>query len=105
MVLFKKIPKRKYLGILVIGVSVLFLFTSIFSPSLWNLPYANTYQQVVILGSYAALIVGAYLVAGPVGALVSLIPVVAAGCFGGGGGGGEPKPEPDLGEPPEPPEE
>jgi len=102
-VLFKKIPKRKYLGILVIGVSVLFLFTSIFSTSLWNLPYANTYQQVVILGSYAALVVGAYLVAGPVGALIALIPAVTTGCFGGGGGG--PKPEPDLGEPPEPPEE
>ena len=99
--LFKKIPERKYLGILVIGVSVLFLFASIFSPSLWNLPYANTYQQVAVLGSYAFLVVGAYLVVGPVGALVSLIPVVAAGCFGGGGA----KPEPDLGEPPEPPQE
>jgi len=105
-VLLKRISARRYWGILVIAVSVLLLFTTFSFSLFWNLPYLNTHQDVVAIGSYAALIVGAYLVAGPVGALVALIPAVAAGCFGGGGGGGGgPKPEPDLGEPPEPPQE
>ena len=103
--LFKKIQKRKYKGLLVIAISILLLVSTLSLSSLKNLPFLDTHKDIVTLGSYAALIAGAYLVAGPVGAVVALIPAVATGCFGGGGGGGRPKPEPDLGEPPEPPQE
>lgn len=104
--LFKKIQKGKYKGLLVIAISVLLLFTTLSPSFLENLPFLDAHQDVVALGSYVGLIIGAYLVAGPVGALIALIPAVATGCFGGGGGGGGgPKPEPDLGEPPEPPQE
>lgn len=103
--LLRRISARKYWGIAVIAVSAFLLFTTFSLPLLGNLAYLNTHQNVVAIGCYGALIVGSYLVAGPVGILVALVPAVASGCFGGGGGGGGPKPEPDLGEPPEPPGE
>lgn len=100
---FKRVSGRKSWGMVVIVISIFLLLTTFFSSFPGSLPYLDAHQDLVAISSFAALITGAYLVAGPLGALVALIPAVAAGCFGGDGK--KPKPEPDLGEPPGPPEE
>jgi len=100
-VVFRRRLSKRGWGIFMILLSLIFLITFSLSPTFI---FQDHEKRYLMIGSYATLVVGAYLVAGPLGVLVSLIPAISSGCFGGGGGGGA-KPEPDLGEPPEPPSE
>ncbi len=106
---FKKLSKRGYLGILVIVLSFLFLLTQLDFPFL---PHQDLFRQdfestVAISG--IGFVMGMYLLSGPLGALIALIPLTTADVGGGCAGcQGPTKPpeeeEEDLGEPPEPPE-
>ena len=105
---FKKLSKRGYLGILVTVLSCLFLLTQFGLPFLSNQDLFRQDFESAIVVSGIGFVIGIYLITGPLGALISMIPLATAigggcaGCAGGGGGGGE-KPSPDLGEPPAPP--
>ena len=104
---FKKLSKKGYLGILVIVLSCLFLLTQFGLPFLPNQDLSGQDFESSIVISGIGFVIGIYLISGPLGALIAMIPVSAAigagceGCAGGGGGGA--KPQPDLGEPPAPP--
>ena len=97
-----KLTRRKSLGLLVITLSVMLLLTQVglIFPS-HQFPFAEEKETIMSI-SLAALIIGAYLVAGPLGAVVTLLPIAGSGC---NGGGGNVKPEDeDLGPPPDPPD-
>ena len=82
---FKKLSKRGYLGILVIVLSFLFLLTQVGFPFL---PHQDLFRQdfqstVVISG--IGFVMGMYLLSGPLGALIAMIPAaiaVGGGCAG-----------------------
>jgi len=102
--LFKNKPKRKYIGILVIILSTIFLLAQL-GPYLVSGKTSPSSSDLATVTSIAGIITGIYLVAGSLPALIAMIPVAASGCVGcGGGGGGEEEEEgEDLGEPPQPP--
>jgi len=89
---------RRLIGVVIIILCLLFLVvhTSLYSPR-----FPNTSLKPVTLSILAGggIVLGSYLVLGPVGILASLVALSGAGC-GGGGGNGEGQ---DLGEPPSPP--
>ncbi len=104
--LFNRLPMRKYLGVAVIALSIIFLLTQIglISPSN-SLPFPQD-RGIAVAVSIGGLIIGVYLVAGPLGALIATVPIIILGGTGCGGGPPPPPPPPpdkDLGEPPEPP--
>ena len=111
-----RLIKRKYLGIAVIILSIMFLVAQagfLFPSNLVPFPQHSGTAVAISLGF---LIGGVYLVAGPVGVLIALVPLASSGCTGCGGGEGqqeeeeqeeeeeeEEQEEEDLGEPPSPP--
>lgn len=98
--LFSKLTIRKSLGLLVITVSVILLLTQVglIFPSH---QFFSTQDKGTIMSiSLGGLLIGAYLVAGPLGAVITSLSIAGSGC--GGGGKVKPKDE-DLGKPPEPP--
>lgn len=100
--LFNKLTRRKYAGVLVIALSILFLLSQLGVPLLFSeiLPES---PKPVALASLTGIMIGLYLIAGPLPALIAMIPVAAGGCVGCGGEEEREEPEPDLGEPPPPP--
>ena len=100
----KNLGLRKHLGLAVIALSVILLLAQ-FGIIILPHPLIVAQRPVTMMSiSLGGLIVGAYLVAGPLGLVVTMIPAILAGCGGGGGGGPKAEPDPDLGEPPEPPD-
>jgi len=100
---FEKLSKKGYLGILVIVLSLIFLLTQFLGfPFLSNQDlFRQDFESTVVI-SGIGFVIGMYLLSGPLGALIAMIPaaiVVGGGCGGGGG----PQPQPDLGPPPAPP--
>jgi len=97
--LFNRLSVRKYLGVVLIILSIILFLNQVglILPS--NLiPFPRNRGTVVTI-SMGALVGGIYLVAGPVGVLITLIPLTSLGFSGCGGQ----KPGEDLGEPPTPP--
>ncbi len=103
---FKKLSKRGYLGVLVIVLSFLFLLTQLGFPFLPNQDlFRQDFQSTTVI-SGIGFVIGMYLLSGPLGALIALIPLTTAEIGGGCAGCQGPEPpeeEEDLGEPPEPP--
>ena len=101
--LFNRLPMRKYLGVVVITLSIIFLFTQlglIFPSNSFPFPQDRGIAVTISIGG---LIIGVYLVTGPLGALIATVPIIMLG--GTGCGGGPPPPrKKNLGKPPEPPE-
>jgi len=96
----KRLGLRKLLGVVIIILCLLFLLvqTNLYSVSFQNSSLKGTTLSILVGGG---IVLGSYLVLGPVGMLASLAVLSGSGCVGGGGGG-EGK---DLGEPPNPPED
>lgn len=95
----KKLGWRKLLGLVVIILCLLFLLaqSNLYSPSFSNTSWEGVTLSTVAVGG---IVLGSYLVLGPVGLLVSLVALIGGGCNGGDGG----KDGKDLGEPPNPPD-
>ncbi len=105
MIMFKRLTKRKYLGLAIIVISIIFLLGQYYSFIPQTKPLAQNSGIAAIL-SGGGIVFGVYLVAGPLGALIATVPIVMLG--GTGYGGGPPPPPPpkkDLGKPPQPPSE
>ena len=99
--LFKNLTTRKYLGLAMITLSIILILTQ-FGPIFPVSSFFSAQDKGTIMSiSFGGLIIGAYLVAGPLGAVITSLSIAGSGC-GGGGGKVEPKDE-DLGKPPEPP--
>ena len=94
----KRLGWRKLLGLVIIILCLLFLLvqSNLYSPSFPNTSWEGATLSIVAGGG---IVLGSYLVFGPIGILVSLVALITGGCNGGGGGG-----EKDLGEPPNPPD-
>lgn len=94
----KNLSWRKFLGLVVIIFCLLFLLvqSNLYSPSFSNTSWEGATFSIVAGGG---IVLGSYLVLGPVGLLVSLVALIGGGCNGGGGG----EDGKDLGEPPNPP--
>ncbi|MBA7477864.1 hypothetical protein ES707_13279 [subsurface metagenome] len=94
----KNLSWRKTLGLVIIILCLLSLLvqSNLYSPSFSDTSWEGATLSIVAGGG---IVLGSYLVLGPVGILVSLVALIAGGC-NGGGGGGDGK---DLGEPPNPP--
>lgn len=92
----KKLGWRKLLGLVIIILCLLFLLvqSNLYSPSFPNTSWEGATLSIVAGGG---IVLGSYLVLGPVGILVSLVALSAGGCIDDGGD------EKDLGEPPNPP--
>ena len=92
----KRVGLKKLVGLAIIVISLLFL---VVQSSLYSSGFPNTSSEGVTISILAAggIVLGSYLVLGPLGILVSLVALGGGGCVGGGGG--------DLGEPPEPPQD
>jgi|GEM_PF-2619767 len=97
----KRLDLRKILGVIIIVLCLLFLVvqSNLYSPSF---PNSSLERATFIILTGGGIVLGSYLVLGPVGILASLVALSGAGCGGGGGGNGEGQ---DLGEPPSPPED
>ncbi len=95
----KNLSWRKLLGLVII---ILCLLSLLAQSDLYPLSFLNTSWEGATLSTVAGggIILGSYLVLGPVGVLVSLVALITGGCNGGGGGGEEE----NLGEPPNPPD-
>ena len=91
--LFKNKSKRKYIGIMIVILSVS-LFSTQLGPYLGYGKTPSSVSSLTSVASIAGIITGVCFIAGPLPALIAMIPVLVSGC------GGK---EPDLGEPPEPP--
>ena len=93
----KNLSWRKILGLVIIILCLLFLLvqSNFCSPSLPDISWEGATLSIVAGGG---IVLGSYLVLGPVGILVSLVALITGGCNGGGGD------EKDLGEPPNPPD-
>ena len=93
----KKLGWRKFLGLVIIIFCLLFLLaqSNLYSPSFPDTSWGGATLSTVAGGG---IVLGSYLVFGPVGILVSLVALITGGCNGGGGDGK------DLGEPPDPPQ-
>jgi len=99
-----KLTIRRSLGLLVITVSAILLLAQVglIFPS-DQFPFAQERETIVSI-SLGGLIIGAYLVAGPLGAMITFLPLASSGCVGcGGAGRAEEEEEEDLGKPPDPP--
>ena len=99
VMLFNRLSVRKYLGVVVITLSIILFLTQV-GPILPSnsIPFPRNRGTATII-SMGALVGGVYLLAGPVGVLITLIPLTSLGFTGCGGQ----KQEEDLGEPPNPP--
>jgi len=97
-----KFTERKYAGLIVVILSILFLLSQLGVP-LAPFTVFPAHSQVATIVSLGGIIGGVYFLAGPIPALITAIPLLVAGCGGGGGGGGDGGGDEDLGEPPEPP--
>lgn len=97
--LLKKFTPRKYWGLVVIVLSILFLLSQL---GVLLVPFSvfPVSSGAATITSLAGITMGIYLLAGPIPALITAIPLIVSGCVGGGGGG---EGDEDLGEPPEPP--
>ena len=95
----KNLSWRKLLGLVIIILCLLFLLvqSNLYSPSFPNTSWEGATLSIVAGGG---IVLGSYLVLGPVGLLVSLVALIGGGCNGGGGG----EDGKDLGEPPNPPD-
>ena len=93
--LFKNKSKRKYIGIMIVILSVS-LFSTQFGPYLGYDKTPSSVSSLTRVASIVGIITGVCFIAGPLSALIAMIPLAVSGC------GGNPPP-PDLGEPPEPP--
>jgi len=93
----KNLGWRKFLGLVIIILCLLFLLvqSNFYSPSFPNTSWEGATFSIVAGGG---IVLGSYLVFGPLGILVSLVALMTGGCNGGGGDGK------DLGEPPNPPD-
>lgn len=92
----KRLGWRKLLGLVIIILCLLFLLvqSNLYSPSFSNTSWEGATFSIVAGGG---IVLGSYLVLGPVGILVSLVALSAGGCVNNG------EEEGDLGEPPNPP--
>lgn len=97
--LFNRLSVRKYLGVVVIALSIIFFLIQVglISPSN-SIPFPRN-RGTAATTSIGTLVGGVYLLAGPVGVLITLIPLISLGFTGCGGQ----RQEEDLGEPPNPP--
>jgi len=91
---FKKLSKRKYLGILVIVISFIFLLSQIGLSFLSNQILSGQDVKSAIMISGVGFIIGTYLLAGPLAGLIAIAATASAAAEGGctgcaGGGGGE----------------
>lgn len=93
----KNLSWRKLLGVVIITLCLLFLLvqSNLYSPSFPNTSWEGATLSIVAGGG---IVLGSYLMLGPVGVLVSLVALSAGGCVADGGD------EKDLGEPPNPPD-
>jgi len=100
--MFTRRGLRKLIGVVIIILCFLFLLVQ---NNLYSPRFPNTSLEPATLSILAGggVVLGSYLVLGPVGILASLVALSGAGCGGGGGGGNGG--EEDLGEPPNPPED
>jgi len=93
---FKKLSKRKYLGTLVIFISFIFLLSRIGLPFLFNQSLSRQDVKSTAAISGAGFVIGTYLLAGPLAALIAIAATASAaaegGCTGCAGGGGEEAP-------------
>ena len=98
--MLKRLGLRKILGVIIIVLCLLFLVvqSNLNSPSF---PNSSLEPATLSILAGGGIVLGSYLVLGPVGILASLVALSGAGCDGGGGNvEGQ-----DLGEPPSPPED
>ena len=88
---------RKFLGLVIIILCLLFLLvqSNLYSPSFPNTSWEGATFSIVAGGG---IVLGSYLVFGPLGILISVITLTAGGCVNNG------EEEGDLGEPPNPPQ-
>ncbi len=91
----RRVGLKKLLGLTIIIISLLFL---VVQTGPYSSGFPNTSSEGVTINILAGggIVLGSFLVLGPLGILVSLVALGGGGCVGGGGG--------DLGEPPEPPQ-
>jgi len=92
----KNLSWRKLLGLVIIILCLLSLLvqSNLYSPSFPGTSWEGATLSIVTGGG---IVLGSYLVFGPVGILASLIALSASGCVNNG------EEERDLGEPPDPP--
>ena len=92
----RRVGLKKLLGLAIIIISLLFL---VVQTGLYPSGFPNTSSEGVTIGILVGggIVLGSYLVLGPLGILVSLVALGGGGCVGEGGD--------DLGEPPEPPQD
>ncbi|KKL17196.1 hypothetical protein LCGC14_2487960 [marine sediment metagenome] len=97
--MLKRLGWKRLLGLAIMILCLLLLLTQ---SNLHPLSFLNTSWEGATLSTVAVggIVLGSYLVLGPLGLLVSVVALIGGGCNGGGGGGGEI----DLGDPPNPPE-
>lgn len=95
--MLKRLGWKKLLGLVIMILCLLFLLGQ---SNLYPLSFLNTSWEGATLNTVAVggIVLGSFLVLGPVGLLVSIVALIGGGCNGGGGG------ETDLGDPPNPPE-
>jgi len=92
----KRVGLKRLLGLVIIVISLLFL---VMQTGPYPSGFLNTSSEGVTISILAGggIVLGSFLVLGPLGILVSLVALGGGGCVGEGGG--------DLGEPPEPPQD
>ena len=97
--MLKRLGWKRLLGLAIMILCLLFLLTQ---SNLHPLSFLNTSWEGATPSTVAVggIVLGSYLVLGPLGLLVSVVALIGGGCNGAGGGGGEI----DLGDPPNPPE-
>lgn len=93
----KRLSWKRLLGLAIMILCLMFLLSQ---TNLLPLSFLNTSRKGATLNTAAVggIVLGSYLVLGPVGLLVSIVALIGGGCNGGGGG------EIDLGDPPNPPD-
>ena len=93
----KNLSWRKTLGLVIIILCLLFLLaqSNLYSPSFSDTSWEGATFSIVAGGG---IVLGSYLVFGPLGIFISVITLTAGGCVTDGGD------EKDLGEPPNPPQ-
>ena len=94
--MLKRLGWKRLLGLAIMILCLLFLLAE---SNIYPLSFLNTSWEGATLNTAAVggIVLGSYLVLGPLGTLVSVVALIGAGCNGGGGGG-------NLGDPPNPPD-